>query len=217
MPAPEPLLRPVTLPWATALLVEPVDAPAGRWYAALRGEGDMPRVLGLGVLEEFGTLSAPILLAPRSVVGQVYDAGIALAHRRDPELPLDAGWPPLAIGLDLPAPELPEDAEARLLAALDAGEGAVEPPTIRSAEAAGQRLELVPFPGAVVLATEAPLLPRQLAALAAAAPPFAVAVALGNRVTAGKRGRAVDVRVASEATVTALVAATRDLIAEGSR
>lgn len=212
MPAPEPLLRRLALPWVTALLVEPAEAPAGRWYAAVRGEGGGPRVLGLGVLEEFGTFSSPILLAPRAVAGQVYDAGIALAHRRDPELPLDAGWPPLVLGLDLPAPELPADAEERLLAALAAGEGTVEAPASTVVEEAGHRLEAVSVPGAAILATDAPLLPRQLAALAAAAPPFALAVATGNRVTASAGGRPVEVRVASEATVAALTAATRSLV-----
>jgi hypothetical protein len=209
MPAPEPLLRRVALPWVTALLVEPADAPAGRWYAAVRGEGDGPKVLGLGVLEEFGTISSPILLAPRSVLGEVYDAGIALAHRRDAELPLDAGWPPLVVGLDLPAPELPPDAEERLLAALAAGDGTETPPATTTVEVAGHRLETVRFPGATVVATDAPLLPRQLAALAAAAAPFAVAVATGNRVRAADGGRTVEVRVAAQATVAGLVEAVR--------
>jgi len=209
MPAPEPLLRAVALPWVTALLVEPASAPAGRWYAAVRGEGAGPRVLGLGVLEEFGTISSPIFLAPRAVLGEVYDAGIALAHRRDPELPLDAGWPPLVIGLDLPVPDLPPDAEERLLAALAAGEGTETPPATTTVEVAGHRLETVRFPGATVIATDAPLLPRQLAALSAAASPFAVAVATGNRVTAADGAGTVEVRVAAQDTVTDLVEAVR--------
>jgi hypothetical protein len=213
MPAPEPLLRAVVLPWVTALLVEPAGAPAGRWYAALRGEGDGPRLLGLGVLEEFGTISSPIFLAPRAVLGEVYDAGIALAHRRDAELPLDAGWPPLVLGLDLPAPQLPPDAEERLLAALATGEGTEAPPATLTVEVAGHRLETVRFPGATVIATDAPLLPRQLAALAAAAGPFAVAVATGNRVTAADGAGTVEVRVAAQDTVTDLVEAVRRLTA----
>lgn len=212
MPAPELLLRAVALPWVTALLLEPAGAPAGRRYAAVRGEGGGPRVLGLGVLEEFGTLSSPIFVAPRAAAGAVYDAGIGLAHRRDPELPLDAGWPPLVLGLDLPPPELPADAEERLLAALAAGEGTEPPPTTTTVEAAGHRLEVVRFHGAAVLATDAPLLPRQLAALAAAAFPFAVAVATGNRLTASEDGRPAEVHVAAEATVAALVDAAREIV-----
>ena len=55
---------------------------------------------GLGVAEDFGTFSSPIVLAPAPVVGQVYEGLIAYGLARDPGLTTEAGWPPVVVGVD---------------------------------------------------------------------------------------------------------------------
>ena len=64
----------------------------GRW--ALDGG---PGMTGLGVAEDLGTLSSPILLAPAAVAGRVYDALIQHGLGRDPGLSTDTGWPPVVV------------------------------------------------------------------------------------------------------------------------
>lgn len=68
---------------------------AGRW--ALDGGG---AASGLGVVEDFGTLSSPIALAPAPVFGRVYEALIHQGIARDSGLSTDAGWPPIVVGVD---------------------------------------------------------------------------------------------------------------------
>ena len=55
---------------------------------------------GLGVAEDFGTFSSPIVLAPAPVVGRVYEALIRHSLGRDPGLSTEAGWPPVVVGID---------------------------------------------------------------------------------------------------------------------
>lgn len=55
---------------------------------------------GLGVAEDFGTFSSPIVLAPTPVVGRVYEALIRHSLGRDPGLSTEAGWPPVVVGID---------------------------------------------------------------------------------------------------------------------
>lgn len=55
---------------------------------------------GLGVAEDFGTFSSPIVLAPAPVVGRVYEALIRHSLARDPGLSTVAGWPPVVVGID---------------------------------------------------------------------------------------------------------------------
>lgn len=68
---------------------------AGRW--ALDGGG---AASGLGVVEDFGTLSSPMAFAPAPVFGRVYEALIHQGIGRDSGLSTDAGWPPIVIGID---------------------------------------------------------------------------------------------------------------------
>lgn len=68
---------------------------AGRW--SLDGGG---AASGLGVVEDFGTLSSPIAFAPAPVFGRVYEALIHQGISRDSGLSTDAGWPPIVIGVD---------------------------------------------------------------------------------------------------------------------
>ena len=67
----------------------------GRW--ALDGDDGMT---GLGVAEDFGTLSTPIVLAPAPAVGKLYDALIQYGLGRDSGLTTEAGWPPMVVGVD---------------------------------------------------------------------------------------------------------------------
>ena len=55
---------------------------------------------GLGVAEDFGTFSSPIVLAPAPVVGRVYEALISYGLARDPGLGTETGWPPVVVGVD---------------------------------------------------------------------------------------------------------------------
>ena len=84
----------------TAVLPYPVQTEkrrlfVGRW-ALDGGEG----ITGLGVAEDFGTLSSPILLTPAPAVGRVYDGLIQHGLQRDSGLSTVAGWPPLVVGID---------------------------------------------------------------------------------------------------------------------
>ena len=67
----------------------------GRW--ALDGGGSTS---GLGVAEDFGTLSAPIAVVPGPAFGRAYEALIHQGIRRDRGLSTDAGWPPFVMGMD---------------------------------------------------------------------------------------------------------------------
>ena len=55
---------------------------------------------GLGVAEDFGTFSSPIVLAPTPVVGRVYESLIRHSLGRDTGLSTEAGWPPVVVGID---------------------------------------------------------------------------------------------------------------------
>jgi D-aminopeptidase len=84
----------------TAVLPYPVQTEkrrlfVGRWSLD-GGEG----MTGLGVAEDFGTLSSPILLTPSPAVGRVYDGLIQHGLQRDSGLSTVAGWPPLVVGVD---------------------------------------------------------------------------------------------------------------------
>lgn len=55
---------------------------------------------GVEVAEDFGTSASPIVLCNATSVGAAYDALITRGHKRDPELPVDDGWPPVVVGID---------------------------------------------------------------------------------------------------------------------
>ncbi len=67
----------------------------GRWV--LDGGAGMS---GGAVAEDFGTFSSPIVLAPAPAAGRVYNGLITYGHQRDKGLPIDAGWPPVVVGVD---------------------------------------------------------------------------------------------------------------------
>ena len=84
----------------TAVVPYPADVGERRLfigrYALDGGDG----LTGLGVAEDFGTFSTPIVLAPRAAAGRVYDALIQYGLGRDPGLSTTTGWPPMVMGVD---------------------------------------------------------------------------------------------------------------------
>ena len=204
-------VRIATLPWCTAILPEPWDAPAGRLYVAWTARGAWRWFLGQGVIDEFGTLSSPIFVTPASLLGTLYDTGIALGFARGTELALDAGWPPIVLGVDAPAPSLPPGWEERTLAAIRdpgsaTGDGGLRP-TVERLRPSDPGLERIRISGVTVLVTDAPLLPHQLRRLTQGSPgDFVLGVSTGNRVLVQEGGAPQSIRVASEATLEDLVA-----------
>ena len=212
------LLEPIRLPYCDVLMTEAWNAPAGRYYAAFRARHGFRWMLGHVVLEEFGTLSSPLLFAPRAQLGQIYDAGITLAHRRGSELDIDMGWPPLCVGLDRPAADLPAQWQQQLLDAIVAGAPSAAPLPVQARAADDQQLALVRFDAAArsggvsVLATSAPLLPAQLARLCDLDDRgLTLALATGNRVTRQSGARPQDIAVLGEARFERLAEAASEL------
>ena len=189
------MIRLVTLPYCSVVMLDVWDAAPSRYFAAYQCGGTYRWLLGHPVIDEFATISSPIFLTPRALLGKIYNAGLSLGHRRDPEMGIDQGWPPLCVGLDAQAPELPSDWEARLLdavvAAAPTGKGTEEGVEVRRAASAGHRVEGLQIGEASIVVTSAPLLPKQLAYLCeAASSAVVVAVSLGNRLErVGKGGR----------------------------
>ncbi len=199
-------------------MVERWDAPAGRYFLAYRAGLGYRWLLGHPVVDEFATFSSPIFFAPKPLLGKIYNAGISLGHRRDPEMAIDLGWPPLCVGLDLPAPALPEDWEERLLAALtrdSAAEGSDAERTVRTRQVGGDELSSCRVGEATVLATSAPLLPHQLLHLCeAAGGPLAMAFSTGNRVARPGEGVSQVLRAVSESRLRELMGSAESLWSE---
>jgi hypothetical protein len=214
------MLEPVSLPFCEVLMTEAWNAPRGRYFAAFRARHGFRWLLGHAVLEEFGTISSPLFFAPRALLGRIYDAGISLGHRRDHEMDIDFGWPPLCVGLDRAPAELPSEWQKTLLDAITAGASPAAGIPVRRRKVDRDALELVRFDGAdrsgsvSVIATSAPLLPQQLRRLCDADDRgLTFAVALGNRVVRQTEGRAQAITAASEARVARLAAAASELLA----
>jgi hypothetical protein len=76
-----------------------IRPPALELYAAAYA-GDGAELTGTQVLDEFGTMSGPILVVPEQILGSAYDAALTFAFDRDADLAIGSGWPPLVVGLD---------------------------------------------------------------------------------------------------------------------
>ncbi len=201
------MLEAVALPYCTVLLPESIDAGRGRLFAGYRTRRGHHPLLGQGVIDEFGTLSSPIWLAPAELLGRMYDFGIAFGFRRDPELPLDGGWPPVCVGLNAPAPPLPADWEDDLTAAIEGAASTAGGASDRiDRRTVGRyRLERFHLGGVTIFETDAPLLPHQLGRLcAASSSAFSLAVATGQRIVRSRAGEPAALSVASEATLSSL-------------
>tara|TARA_B100001250_G_scaffold300348_1_gene262037 strand:+ start:4866 stop:5849 length:984 start_codon:yes stop_codon:yes gene_type:complete len=67
----------------------------GRWSLDNGGGAS-----GLGVAEDFGIFSSPIILAPAPSFGRVYEAMIQQGIKRDGGLSTSNGWPPIIMSLN---------------------------------------------------------------------------------------------------------------------
>lgn len=213
------LFRLVSTEFCQAVMLEEWNAPPGRFFVDYRARHGLTSVLGNGVAEEFRTISGPILLAPAGIIGGVYDAGMRLADERDVEAPLDQGWPPLTIGVDVKAPPLQADWKRRLVETLQSRQASEDfglwSSRERDIDAGEHRIRILQcaaagVPAATVIVTDAALLPQQLGRLVdtdhAA---MTLAVATGNRLPRVEDGDLHHVEVAAEATVQAMVQAIR--------
>lgn len=205
-------------------MLEDWDAPPGRFFVDYRARHGFTTLVGNGVIEEYRTLSGPILLAPAAIVGGVYDAGMLLADERDVEAPLDQGWPPLTIGLDVAAPRLPEGWKSGVLAVMQGKTSSAEfslwESRLREFSVAEFVVQVLQCTVAAQLAvtivvTNAPLLPQQLGRLAdvdnAA---MTVAVATGNRLPRVQEGELHVTNVVAESTLHAITTGLQQLLRE---
>lgn len=213
------LFESIRLPFCDVLMTEAWNAPAGRYCAAFRTRHGFRWLFGHPVLEEFGTVSSPLFFTPHALLGKIYDAGISLGHRRNHDMDLDLGWPPLCVGLERDATTLPPQWQEQLLDAITAG-GSTGAIPVRRREVGGDTLEVVRFDGAdrrssvSVIATSAPLLPHQLRRLCDSDDRgLTVALALGNRITRQSKGSPQPLVAASEARIGRLAAAASELFA----
>ena len=92
-------------------MIESWNAPHACYFISYRALNDFRSALGLPVIDEFATFSSPIFFCPTPILGKIYNAGISLGHKRDPEMGIDLGWPPLVVGYQAPVPELKESWE----------------------------------------------------------------------------------------------------------
>lgn len=210
------MLDVVSTPWCLVIRFEPWDVQAGRYFASYASRGSFSALVGHPVIDEFATLSSPIFVGSRESLGKMYDAGISLGHRRDPEMGLDLGWPPLCIGLDGQFPALPPDGQERLVEAasraFDPSRPTAEEVTRRRGELRSWKLESLEIGEATVLTTTAPLLPRQLGRLCeVAGGQVVVAVSTGNRLETVPAGSPRSVRSLGERELDSLLQVARGL------
>jgi len=210
----ESLVQLVDLPFCQAMMLEQWDAAPGRFFAAYRARHGFTCLLGNGVVDEYRTISAPILLAPAAIVGGIYDAGMRLADLRDVEAPIDQGWPPLTIGIDVKAPDRNEQWRDDMRSALQSGSGKGSPPwenKRRSSAADQYKIQSVKCvlggrTVACIIVTDAPMLPEQLDRLADTGDsPITVAVSVGNRLPRVQNGEWHEVDVISEQVLAVVV------------
>jgi hypothetical protein len=192
------------------LLIEPWNSPRGRYFIAYRALNNFRSVLGLPVIDEFATFSSPIFFCPTTILGKIYNAGISLGHKRDPEMGIDLGWPPMVVGHEAPEPELKESWEQELLAEIQkAGEqgsrGTEEIVTVDEYE-----IRKLQIGESEIFATNAPLMSKQLQRIAQLSnAPFSIAFSTGNRLSAQKNAQPLVVTVASEAALSKIIDALR--------
>lgn len=185
----------IELPFCKVVRIEPWNASPHRYFVAYERRSDFNHVLGLPVVEEFATFSSPIFFAPIPILGKIYNAGITLAHRRDPEMNIDTGWPPLCIGIDESSTEMQVDWENQLLLAIQSSTQSF-PDTKKAGDYLIAHLVI---DECTLIATDAPLLPRQLRRLCRRAETaIAVAFSTGNRITRQKDGNPGEFRAVSE-------------------
>lgn len=188
-----PLFNVVSVPPFHAILVESWNATAHRYFLAYRAREDFRHVLGLPVVDEFGTFSTPIFFGPVPLLGQLYNAGITLGHQRSPDMSIDLAWPPVCVGIQSNR-SADTGWENKLLDAIKTLKPEISASKKTEYDIQRHRIDEVD-----VLATNAPLLPRQLQRLCEVSTlPLSIAFSTGNRIT-GQNGKLLSVQVASEA------------------
>ena len=217
-----PMFRRIETSYCMVLLLEPWNSPPGRFYLAYKGRHGFRAVIGNGVVDEFHTTSAPLFICPTPLLGSIYDAGMLLAEQRDMEAPLDLGWPPFCMGLELAAPELPGDWQTRFLdvmTGLVPGDPVSWAVSSESAMLGTYQLQYVRCGGpsvanqVTVIGTDAPLLPGQLERLADVDDSgLSVAIATGNRIVRSETNRPQEIAAVSEEVLDSLVLRTRKLL-----
>jgi len=217
------LFRVVELPYAQAVMLEAWNAPPGRFFLGYRARHGFSALLGNGVADEFKTISAPILLAPAAVLGSVYDAGMQLAELRDVEAPIDSGWPPLTIGIDVDAPDMAADWQSEFLAAMQDAKSRGSAPwrnRRRQMQIGDVSIDILQCltdeqPIVTVIVTSARLLPAQLERLADMdKAPLTLAVSSGNRLPYIETGERHTVTAVAEAQLRELTAGVQQSLSE---
>lgn len=201
----------IELPFCKIILIEAWNAPAHRYFLAYRAQDSFRHVLGLAVVDEFATFSSPIFFAPAPILGKIYNAGVSLGHLRDPEMAIDTGWPPLCVCADMPASELPEKWEEKMLDALKSGRRSGHDGLLEKVD--DYSIRYVEIHGTSVYATDAPLLPKQLQRICQLSKlPFSIAFATGNRITRQhEEGTPLSIRALSEASLKRIAGAFEEI------
>ena len=185
------LIKLVSTSFCQAVMLEPLDAEPGRFFVGYRRRYAFTDLLGHGVVDEFQTISGPLFVCPRQIIGGIYDSGMRLADLRDVEAPIDQGWPPLTIGVDVIAPPRPDDWQQQLLDTIisrnDSGKApwSSDVQRISSGKWDTERLRCHTDERLMlsVIVTSAPMLPQQLERLADRDDaPLTVAISTGNRL-----------------------------------
>ena len=218
------LMQVVNTSFCQAVMLEPWNAEPGRLFVDYRARHGHTALIGNGVVEEFRTISGPILLAPEGIMGGVYDTGMLLADERDVEAPIDQGWPPLTIGINVAAPTMPRDWKAVLVQAMQRPAAGVQfqlwDYRLRRIEVGDIVVEVLQCstngePVATIIVTNAGLLPQQLGRLVDTDDaPVTVAVATGNRLPRVADGELHVADVVAEAKLLAIAAGLRRLFRE---
>ncbi|HSE42618.1 MAG TPA: hypothetical protein VLH08_17755 [Acidobacteriota bacterium] len=191
----------VDLPYCKVILVESWNAPAGRYFVAYNAADNYRFAIGLPVIDEFATFSSPIYFCPTPFLGKIYNAGITLGHNRDPEMGIDLGWPPLVVGYDAHAVELPVNWEQELLMAIKKAEVQM------GGGAEEYQLKKLKVETIEVFVTNAPLLPKQLKRIAQKSnAPFSIAISTGNRLTGQQNSTPLTVNALSEQQLSQILA-----------
>lgn len=203
-----PLCDLIELPYCKILRIEEWNAPAHRYFLAYHSQGEFRHVLGLPVIDEFATFSSPVFFAPAPILGKIYNAGITLGHKRSPDMDIDTGWPPLCIGTNEPAAELPADFENQMIDAIKSGRGSAIPAqTIRDFQ-----VQFIEIGETSVFVTDAPMISVQLRRICLLTrTPFAIAFSTGNRLTRQKDGAPNEVHAVSETVLNDLCSKFRSL------
>lgn len=194
-----PLFDCLELPFCKVIRVGAWNAEAHRYFLAYHTIGSFRHVMGLAVNDEYATFSTPIFLAPIPLLGKIYNAGISLAYKRGSDMELDSGWPPVCVGTEESAPELPDLWEQQLLNAIMSDEAGRFGTDVN---VAGYETRYLQIANLSIFASEAPLLPKQLKRICQIGKsPINIAFSTGNKISRVTNSALLDISVASEAMV----------------